>query len=161
MFVDSTLNMYSDRFMEFLACGRVELKHLLSMKLDRHILSETGNPDNAFKLIFILQEQLPHLNKADYVLAQDALDRYVEWYDSQFGADGECDDAQLDSLVNGPKTWSAVTIEDVEQEDLAKADALDAVIQAAKEEQDDNAQATGIDIIISLTCIIVLSLMLH
>jgi hypothetical protein len=111
MLLDATVNtLHSEKFLEFLP--KVPLKILQAMKLDRHILNETAEPDNAFKLLFMLQEQLPNIPIASYLDgSSDALKAYNEWYADHME---EQEDLEQDE---GPRTWSEVKLEDLDREE--------------------------------------------
>ena len=140
LLLDATVNVHSDKFLDFLP--KIPLKVIQSMKLERHILSDTSAPDNAFKLLFMLTEQMPRVRLSEFVDNNtEAMERYTEWYNDHMEEKDAMGDDDDDS--NAPRTWAQVKLEDLDKEEASaigmEAD-LESVLEAVS--QGDEEQET-------------------
>jgi len=126
MMLDSTLNVHAAQFMDFLP--RVPLKTIQAMKLERHILSEQHAPDNAAKLLFMLQEQQPSIRLSEFLDHNHAAEeRYKDWFDEHM--DERAEEGEDGDKSSGPRTWAEVKLEDVDREE-GVGRAMDAELEA-------------------------------
>jgi hypothetical protein len=139
LLLDATINIHSDRFLDFLP--RIPLKIVQGMKLERHILSDQNAPDNAFKLLFLLAEQLPNYKLSEFVDGNsEALERYNDWLDEHMD---EKDALDGDEDAGAPRTWAQVKLDDCDKEEGAllgmEAD-LESVMEAALASGDEETE---------------------